>query len=461
MRLLTTLRRPANTRRTNGSVMRRFGRVVSTLSVCALPLIGTLAPTLSAARSLIRDAEIERTLKMFSAPIYKQAGLNHERAPIFMLNDSSLNAFVTGGNVMFLHTGMLLELDTPDELIAVIAHEAGHIVERHVITRIAAAGSARTTAIISSLVGIGAALAGGGRAGVAAASAGSHIALRDLLKFTRAQEAGADQRGVLLMTAAGIDPTAMLRVMKRFDEQTPLFGVNPYALTHPLGRARIVMLEEAVRKSGARGRKLPKEFYYWHARMRAKLDGFLATPGGSGGLRFGVPEFDLYREAIYLHRLPDPEGALKTVDKLIKIRPSDPYYWELKGQILYESGRGPEAVGPYRRAAKLAPREPLIAAGLGEALLTVEKPKTNAEALRVLEKAAIADPHSPGMRRSLAIAYARSGKEGMAAVVTAERFALVGRLGDARIHAERARRMLPTGSPGWLRAEDVLALKPR
>lgn len=437
----------------------RRGRSALLSFSLALGLTGVVAAP-SSAQTLIRDAEIERTLRMLSKPIYDAGGLTAERVPIFMLGDRSLNAFVSGANVMFLHTGLLLELDTPEELMAVIAHESGHVIERHIVSRLAAQETARNTAIVSTIIAIGAAAAGAGEAGVGAASAGQQVAIRDLLRFTRAQESGADQTAVRLMDAAGIDPAAMLSVLERFEAQVGSFGVNPYTVTHPLSRARMQMLEVAVSNSSARGGRAPQDFYYWHARMRAKLDGFMAQPGSiAAPLRFNDPELDLYREAIYLHRLPDPDAAVDAIDRLIAMRPQDPYYWELKGQILYESGRGPDAVAPYRRAVEFAPNEPLIIAGLGQALLTVETPEADAEALRVLERAAIADPFDPSMRRPLAIAYARAGNDGMAAVVTAERLALSGRISEAQIHAERARNMLPTGSPGWLRAEDILGLR--
>lgn len=430
--------------------------------IAAVVLGLCFAPAPISAQSIIRDAEIERTLRMLAAPVYDAGGLTIERVPIVVVNNRELNAFVTGANVMFLHSGMIVELETPEELIAVIAHEAAHVIERHIVTRIAAAETASSQAIVSTIIGIGAAVAGAGEAGAAGASVGQQIALRDLLSFTRAQEAGADQTGVRLMNEARIDPAAMLRVLERFDRPAGAFGVDPYAVTHPLGGARIRLLEDAVARSPARGLGVSDDMTYWHGRMRAKIDGFL-TPisATTTPRRYGDPELDLYREAIYLYRLPDPDGAIAAIDQLLAMRPNDPYYWEMKGYILINSGRGADAIEPYRRAVELAPNEPLIVAQLGRALLFLETPEANAEALRLLERAVLADPYGVSMRRSLAIAYARAGDDGMAAVVTAERLALSGRISEAHIHAERARAVLPVGSPGWLRAEDILGMRPR
>jgi predicted Zn-dependent protease len=170
-------------------------------------------------------------------------------------------------------------------------------------------------------------------------------------------------------------------------------------------------------------------------------------------------ETALYARAVALHRLPEPQAALETVDRLLATRPEDPYYLELKGQLLFEMGRPGDAVPLYRRAVEALPGEPLLKAGLGRALLALETPEADAEALRVLESARRDDPGDAAALRSLATAYSRAGRTGMATLATAERFALIGRVEDAVLHAERAAGLLPEGSPGWIRAQDILAMK--
>lgn len=431
------------------------------LAAAAAPL----APT-ALANGLIRDAEIERTLDRMIDPIFNAAGLALDSVPIFIINDSSLNAFVAaGGRSMFFHTGLLVTLEEPEELIGVMAHETGHITGGHIVRRIEAVRNARYQAILTTILGVGlggAAAAGGAGAGagVGAIGLGNRIAQRNLLRFTRTQEASADQAALTFMNRAGIDPSGILRVLERLQREQAVFvgQVDPYALTHPLSGRRIDLLSRGVAQSPALGRKVSADIAYWHGRMRAKIEGFLSRPGALSTRRFNNPELDLYSRAITLHRLPDPDRAVTAVDQLIAQRPDDPFYWELKGQILFESGRGPQAVEPYRRALSLAPSEPLLAGGLGEALLAQDTPEATAEALPVLERAAVADPFDRRVLRSLALAYARNGQDGLAAVVTAERLALSGRLSDAKSQARRAQAFLPEGSPGWLRAEDVIAL---
>ncbi len=442
----------------------RLRRAAAALGL-ALAAAATALEPASARISLIRDSEIESTLKRLTAPIFSAAGVPLESVPLFIVNDDSINAFVAaGGRTMFFHTGLLRTLEEPEELMGVIAHETGHITGGHIVRRVEAIRDARRQSILATILGIGVGVAAGdGGAGVATVGAGANIAARELLKFSRGQEASADQAALQFMNRAGVDPSGLLSVLERLRQQNAIFlggNLDPYALTHPLSSERIALLKNGVERSPARGKKVSDELRYWHGRMRAKLDGFLGRIS-TDGIGYGSPELDLYREAIALHRLPDPPRAIEAVDRLIAMRPNDPYYWELKGQILAESGRGPEAVAPYRKALQLAPHEPLIAGGLGEALLTMDNAKATAEALRVLEKAALADRFDARLRRPLAIAYARSGREGMAAVVTAERLALLGNLRDAGLQARRAQALLPNGSPGWLRADDIIALAPR
>ncbi|MCI4662984.1 MAG: M48 family metalloprotease [Neomegalonema sp.] len=414
-------------------------------------------PVNASAAGLIRDSEIERTLRQLITPVFSAADLTEQTVRLFIIQDNSLNAFVGTGRNMFFHTGLLRTLETPEELIGVMAHETGHITGGHLFARISAARSAQNKAIAATIIGIATAVAGAGRAGLSIAGIGNRLAERDYLSFTRSQEASADAAALAILERARIDPSGMIRVLERLEANQAAFAhnVDPYALTHPLSRQRIEFLQRDVLRSPALGAKVSAELTYWHGRMRAKLDGFIAQPGTRFTTSLGSRELDLYREAIMLHRLPSPDRALAAVDKLIEMRPSDPYYWELKGQFLLESGRGEAAIAPYRKAVALAPGDALIAGGLGQALLSADTQGHNREALQVLERAALDDPYHAGVKRSLALAYQRSGDDGMAAVVSAERMALQGQPRDALIQAQRAKALLPVGSPGHLRAEDI------
>lgn len=450
--------------------MSAFGKVAGALArgIALAAALSTVAVAQPRGGTLIRDAEIERTLRMLSDPIFKAAGIAPESVNIFILLDPSLNAFVANGRNMFLHTGLLQQFDRPETLIGVIAHETGHITGGHLARRMIAADNLSGPAVLALVLAVAAGVASGsGGAGAAAAIGGQDALRRSMLAFSRGEEAAADQAGVSFMNRAGIDPDGMMDILQLFKGQEVFSStrLDPWALTHPLSSERISSLANRIAESPARGATVPPALAYWHARMRAKLDGFTGSPERTlARLEFEEhpdSELNLYRRAIAEFRLADAPAALATLDRLQALRPDDPYFHELRGQILFESARAAEAVAPYRRALALAPDEPLIAGNLGRALLALGTPQAEAEALDILKRATRNDPGDPGVLRDLAMAYARAGDEGMATLTTAERLALAGNLADAGRQARRALGLLPQGSPAWLRADDIAAIADR
>ncbi len=440
--------------------MRRILR----LGAAALLLVSAEAD----ARTLIRDAEIEATLERLSRPIFEAAGLAPETVDIFILQDNTLNAFVFGGRNMVFHTGLLSRIERPEALMGVIAHETGHITGGHLVRRqINAENLQGPLAIGLALSALAGVASGNPEVGIAGALGTENAIRRSFLAYSRGEESAADQAGATYMERAGVDPGAVLDVLRIFrgQEVFQAGNIDPYAVTHPLSRERIALLEERAASSSARGASAGPEIAYWHARMRAKLDAFINSPDRTLARldAEGNPKDELseLKRAVALHRRPDTEGALAAVDRLIALRPEDPFYHELKGQILFESGRGAAAVEPLRRAVALAPNEALIRGSLGRALLALNDPASDGEALETLEAATRGGASEPAVLRDLALAYARAGRDGDAALATAERFALVGEPRDALRHARRALDQLPVGSPGWLRADDIRAVAER
>jgi predicted Zn-dependent protease len=445
-----------------------MGALASTLTRLMLIValaVGAAAPAHAQSRTFIRDAEIERTLRRLSDPIFQAAGLDPASIDIFLLQDTTLNAFVTGGRTMVLYSGLLQRFPQAETLIGVIAHETGHISGGHVTRRAAMARDLRGPALMAMILGTAAAAAAGGGQAAAAAALGSQSAIQRVISaYTRAEEAAADQAAVGYMTRANIDPEGMLAILRLFKGQEVFRSdrVDPYLLSHPLSSERISLLEDRIARSPARGAPLDPQLAYWHERMRAKLDGFIERPERVlARIRESAEpesEFNLYRRAIAEFRGANPDTALQTLDRLLRQRPDDPFYWELRGQILFESARPAEAIDPLRRAVALAPNEPLIAGMLGRALLAAGGPQAEAEALATLQRAARDDPGEAMILRDLAQAYARAGDDGMAALTTAERMALTGNPQDAAMMARRALQVLPQGSPAWMRADDLAAL---
>lgn len=461
-------RRQADETQTIEAIHVRYLNAFRTLATAAALTAVALAPSVGSAQSLIRDAEIENTLQRLAAPVFEAAGLAPESIDIFILADPTLNAFVFGGRNMVFNTGLLTRIEQPEALVGVIAHETGHITGGHLVRREVNAKALQGPLALGLLLSAAAAVAAGNsQVGLAGALGTQNAIQRAFLAYGRSEESSADQAGATYMERVGIDPGFILEVLRIFRGQEVFQAgrVDQYAITHPLSSERIALLEDRSANSTAKGGRVSADDAYWHLRMRAKLSAFLSRPertlNNLEASEDPTSEINQMRRAVALHLLPDPPAALEAIEALIALRPDDPYYWELKGQILFESGRGAEAVDPYRKAVELAPDEPLIRGGLGRALLALNDPNRDAEALATLEQATRAGGAEPTVLRDLAVAYSRAGDDGSAALATAERFAIQGEPRDALRHSRRALDQLPVGSPGWLRADDIRAVTER
>ncbi|MCG7623492.1 M48 family metalloprotease [Epibacterium sp. Ofav1-8] len=418
----------------------------------------TLAPITAQARSirLLRDADIEHGLSELARPILAAAGLSPKRVRILVVDDSSFNAFVIDHRAIFVNYGLILKAETPEMLQAVLAHEAAHIANGHIGRRIQNMRSASTAAGFGTALGMLAAAAGGGRAGAGLAIGAQSSALRSFLSHTRAEEASADRSAIGFLTAAGINPKGMVELHRIFAGQEVLSRASqdPYMRSHPLSRDRMRAAEAFVASAGE-GPATRPEAAYWLARVQGKLSAFTRAPSWTKRRATSEAFADVkqMRLAVAQHRQHAFSGAQKTMQALLAARPQDAYYHELWGQMLYENRRWDAAVAAYRTAAQLAPNEPLILASLGRAQLAAGDAKA---ALATMEKARGLDFRNATLLRDMSLAYAQTKQTGMAALVTAERYALSGRLKDAGPHAKRAVAILPKGSPAWRRAEDVL-----
>lgn len=439
--------------------MPAFPRLSRLIAATTLLAALVLAP-MARAQSLIRDAEIEHALRQLLAPVAGEAGIPLSQLRVMVIDDSSLNAFVTDGRTIFIHSGLILKLGRAEEMQAVIAHELAHIANGHIARRLTNLRGAHSAAAMGLALAAGvAAASGNGKAAAGVALGAQSSAQRLFFSHTRAEEASADQAGIRYMARAGVDPQAMVDVLDIFRGQEALRPVrqDPYVRTHPLTAERMRALRGYATAYADRARD-NAEADYWFARARGKLGAFLQNSNYTLRKVGKSDQSDVavMRRAIAYHRRPDTGRALAEVNRLVAMRPDDPYYQELKGQILLESRQFPAAVSAYGRAVDMAPREPLILAGYGRALLALKTADGNRRALAALEKARARDPYDPRMLRDLGVAYARAGNNGMASLATAERYALMGRLTDAATHARRASDLLPRGAAGWLRAQDVL-----
>jgi predicted Zn-dependent protease len=444
----------------NGNAMTPSSRI-KTLFLVALGCLCAMAlPFAHAhAQSLVRDAEAEHIIRGYAEPIFKAAGLIPKNVDIYLINDRNINAFVTGGQKMFIHTGLITELKSPEEIIGIIAHETGHIAGGHLSRAQEAMASATVPIILSTILGAAAMIAGQGDAGVGVIAAGQQIAERSFLSYSRVQEASADQAAVTYLDQTGQSGRGILKVFKDFSTQEALSSrhQDPYARSHPMSSDRIASLAEKVTKSPYYNKELDNETVRQFELLQAKVRGFLFEPTTTLRMypskRTDQPA--RYARAVAYHRIPNMPKALAEIDGLLKEDSENPYFNELKGQILFESGKVKEAVPWHQRSVDLAPNEPLLLINLAQAQLATEDPALLNIAQQNLEQSIRLDEENSMAFYQLAIAHDRKGEPGLAALATAERMYRSGNYGEARIQADRAQRSLKVGSPQWLRAEDI------
>lgn len=412
--------------------------------------------------ALVRDAEIENTIRAYATPLLTAAGLTADNVQVNLVNDRVLNAFVAGGQRIFINTGLLIRAERAGQVVGVLAHEIGHIAGGHLARLDDQLGNATALMILGALIGAGAAVAGaGGDAVAAGVLGGQQLALRNLLQFTRTQESSADQAGASFLEATGQSVSGLVEFMRILGQQEALdIGrQDPYLRTHPLSADRVAALTARMDQSKYRNAPDRPEYTERFKRMQAKLVGYLE---GLGGTLRKYPESDTslygrYARAFAYFQAHDFDRALNLIDGLIQEWPNDPYFHEMKSDILIDMGRVRDALPSAEAAQKLGPNEPLLAYGLARAQIATEDPALLPGATRMLQTVTRREPDNGNAWQQLAIAYGRAGDIGMASLASAERFYVTGNLRDARGQAERASRLLKEGTPGWLRAQDLIA----
>jgi predicted Zn-dependent protease len=412
--------------------------------------------------SLIRDAEIEATIRAYAEPVFKVAGLDAAAIKVHLINDNRINAFVTPGMNMFINTGLLMRADSPNQVIGVIAHETGHIAGGHLVRIQEELRNATIENILAMIAGIGAGVATG-NAGVGAGTMmlGQGMAMRNVLKYSRTQEASADQAGMGFLDDTHQSSRGMLEFFEKLESQMLLNtgSQDPYLQTHPLTQDRINSVQEHVDHSAYGDVKDQPALIEAHQRMLAKLKGFMWP---LDQVMLAYPKTDTsqparYARAIAFFRVSRMKEAVILMDSLLKESPDDPFYLEQKGQILFQNGRLAEAVPLYSRAVEIRPREALLRQELGQVELETEDQRYVKPAITNLEFAASMQSNDPEVWRLLAIAYGRDGQIAMSALAQAQEAMAAGNKKEARLQARRALKGLPSGSRGWLQANDIIS----
>lgn len=419
---------------------------------------------------IVRDAEIEALVRDYARPIFKAAGLSKSGIDIILVNDPRFNAFVAGRR-MFINTGALLQAETPNEIIGVIAHEAGHIADGHQDRLRDQLARAQTMAIISSLLGVGAMVAGAAtdanglaQAGAGIMSGGNEFARRGLLGYQRSEEAAADQSAIRYLEATGQSGRGMLVTFGRFQSSLSLSGakVDPYQQSHPMPRDRIANLETLVKSSQHYENKDSESLQQRHDMMRAKIAVYTQGQAAASRLFKKMPGSlaAQYGEAQAALLFGNPRNALKKADALIKLQPKNPYFHELRGDILLRANQPGKAGEAYARAVQLDPaKSGILPIAYGQALIATGKPDAIRQAVAEIQEGLSRDKENFNGYAYLAQAYNQLGDLPEAELATAEGYYYGGNYQQAKIFAMRAQQKFKRGAPGWVRAQDIINYK--
>jgi predicted Zn-dependent protease len=437
---------------------RLMSRGLRLLMVALLLCFAAARP--AAAQSILRDSETELLFRDMSRPLIQAAGLDPANVKIVLLNDPEINAFVAGGQIVYIHSALLTEADNVNQVQGVIAHELGHVAGGHIIRMYEGAGKATKISILSLVIAAAAIAAGAPPdAGMGIMMAGQRAAMGAFMSFTRAQESSADLAGASYLSKAGISGKGSLAFFNKLRTQEyrlAIYAKDSYDRTHPLSQERVQALTQIYEKDPAWARPTDPALEARFQRVKAKLQGYLDPKIATTK----YPESDQsvpahYARAYAYHLGAYPEKALSEADSLLTTAPDDPFFLELKGQILLESGRPKDAIPVLREAVRNAPEQPMIAVMLGHALIATDEPKNFAEAKQMLKNAVNRDNDNPFAWLQLGIVYDREGDVPRAALATAERNNLQGNAKLALVSARTAMKGIPPHTPDYLRAQDI------
>ena len=460
--------------RPGGAAFRTLSKL--TAAVTAAALVAAPLPALAQENkgpALLRDTEIEQLLRDYTRPILRTAGLEKQNIQVVIINDSGFNAFVADGRRIFVNYGALMKSDTPNQLIGVLAHETGHLAGGHLAKMREQLAQAQTQMIIAMLLGAGVIAAGArsgnsnsglSNVGAAAISAPQEVIKRTLLSYVRQQEENADRAGVKFLTATGQSAKGMYETFKRFTNDS-LFaarGADPYLQSHPMPAERVAALEELARSSPYWDKKDDPALQLRHDMMRAKTSAFMERQD-TVYRRYPLSDNSLparYAHAVTTYLHGDLRAALAQIDTLIQGEPNNPYFYELRGQALLERGKPADAIVPLRKAVQLSNNAPLIEMLLGQALVASDNKAYTEEAIAILRAAVARETEAPIGYTQLAMAYGRKGDYGQADLASAQAAYLRGDNKTARDLASRAKTRFAVGTPGWVKADDIVSAKP-
>ena len=458
---------------TNHQKASKWTAALTAAALALAPLSPSPAEQTEKGPPTLRDTETEQLLRDYTRPILRVAGLEKQNIQVTIINDPAFNAFVADGHRIFVNYGAIMQSETPNQLIGVLAHETGHLAGGHLAKMRQQVAQAQTQMIIAMLLGAGAMVAGArsgnannglANAGAAAIAGPQEMIQRSLISYVRQQEEQADRAGVKFLTATGQSAKGMYDTFRRFanDSLFAAHGADPYLQSHPMPADRVAALEELARSSPYWDKKDDPALQMRHDMVRAKISAFMERQD-TVYRRYPMSNDSLparYAHAITTYLHGDPHSAQVQIDGLIQAQPNNPYFHELRGQALLEGGKPLEAIAPLRKAVQLSNNAPLIEMLLGQALVATENKAYTEEAIGILRAAVARENEAPLGFMQLAMAYGRKGDYAEADLASAQAAYLRGDNKTARELAARAKTRFAVGTPGWVRADDIVTAKP-
>ena len=441
------------------SPVSRFVRMVMLALTLALAAWQPAAAQDDSGPQILRDTETELLFREMSLPLIKAAGLDPGSVKVVLIGDPTINAFVSQGQTVYLQSGLIDAADNVNQVQGVVAHELGHVVAGDAIRSGQGEKKALGVTILSLLVGVAAIAAGAADAGMGAIMAGQRAAIGEMMAFTRVQESTADATATRLLSKSGTSGKGLLEFFAKLQNQEyrlAIYSKDSFDRDHPINSERIQALQQTLQNDPAWNKPTDPALEARFERVKAKLLGFVNPK--QAVLKY--PESDQsipahYARAYAYHLSGYPDKAQSEADALLRADPDDPFFLELKGQILLEDGKVKESIAPLREATERSGNAPMIAAMLGHALVETNDPKNFVEAKQILKVAVNRDNEDPFAWYQLGIIYDREGDQARAQLATAERNNLQGNPKLALASAQMALKGIPPGTPDYLRAQDI------
>lgn len=409
---------------------------------------------------LIRDAEIENTIRYFAKPVLLAAGLDPTALSVHLVLDDRLNAFVAGGQRIFINTGLLRNAKDANGIVGVLAHETGHIAGGHLAKMQENMRKASAQSIVALVLGaVAAGVSGNPEALIAGATMGQSASTGSFLHYNRSMESQADQAALRYLDETSQSARGLMDILNKLQSQEFLAAgrQDPYLRTHPLSQERIATVRAHVEES--RFSNLPPGDVpdYLQRRMRGKLNGYIDPPERTLNRYKARDDVEARYARVYaLEKLNRTDEAVALIDSMIAEKPDDPFFQETKGYILWKAGRIGDSIAPYRRSVEASGGKlPLLRLSLAQALLELEERNTAREAIDQLTKAVQHEQRMPRIWRLLATGYGRLEDFGAASYALAEEALLLHDRGGVERNVAKALELLPPGSPMHSRTLDI------